>query len=382
MKKGFTLIELLAVIVILAIIALIATPIVLSIINDSKESAVIRSAEFYVDAVENKIMQENMKQGGTLSPEECIINSDGNVTCDGTPLEIEVNGEKPTSGSITFDKGLVTNITLTFGDKTVSMNSNGELVLDAVCVLINGKANEIGSKYQCKVKNNMEEGFEGGYFFFVLSHNEDRTANLIMDRNICEDGTIATAENVCFVAWINQEDYEGAGGSKWYSEEDRNMYGPVTAMKYLHNATKSWINIPPLNYEYYDIEWHESLGIEINGGYESFTSENGVGKINGRQFTGKELLRARMPIYTYANDKEYGEVSDYNGSNSYLYDYLSLHNNIQTNAITGIYGYWSSSSHVDDSSSAWFVRYRGDVDDDGVNDEYYNGVRPVINIKL
>ena len=51
MKKGFTLIELLAVIVILAIIALIATPIVLSIINDTKESATFRSAEYYLDAV-------------------------------------------------------------------------------------------------------------------------------------------------------------------------------------------------------------------------------------------------------------------------------------------------------------------------------------------
>ena len=45
MKKGFTLIELLAVIVILAIIALIATPIVLDIITDSKASAKERSIE-------------------------------------------------------------------------------------------------------------------------------------------------------------------------------------------------------------------------------------------------------------------------------------------------------------------------------------------------
>ena len=36
-KKGFTLIELLAVIVILAIIALIATPIVLNLISESKK---------------------------------------------------------------------------------------------------------------------------------------------------------------------------------------------------------------------------------------------------------------------------------------------------------------------------------------------------------
>ena len=39
MKKEFTLIELLAVIVILAIIALIATPIILGIINDAKRES-------------------------------------------------------------------------------------------------------------------------------------------------------------------------------------------------------------------------------------------------------------------------------------------------------------------------------------------------------
>ena len=51
-SKGFTLIELLAVIVILAIIALIATPIVLGIIEDSKTNANKVSAQYIVDAVE------------------------------------------------------------------------------------------------------------------------------------------------------------------------------------------------------------------------------------------------------------------------------------------------------------------------------------------
>lgn len=51
-NKGFTLIELLAVIVILAIIALIATPIVLGIINDSKESSNRVSASYIINAVE------------------------------------------------------------------------------------------------------------------------------------------------------------------------------------------------------------------------------------------------------------------------------------------------------------------------------------------
>ena len=57
-KKGFTLIELLAVIVVLAIIALIATPIVLNLINNAKEGAAKASATAYVKAVENGVVQE------------------------------------------------------------------------------------------------------------------------------------------------------------------------------------------------------------------------------------------------------------------------------------------------------------------------------------
>ena len=61
MKKGFTLIELLAVIVILAIIAVIAVPIVLNIINDAKESAILRSADFYLDGVEKSIATSTLE---------------------------------------------------------------------------------------------------------------------------------------------------------------------------------------------------------------------------------------------------------------------------------------------------------------------------------
>jgi prepilin-type N-terminal cleavage/methylation domain-containing protein len=48
---GFTLIELLAVIVILAIIALVATPIMLGIIEDSQDNAGARSVEGYADSI-------------------------------------------------------------------------------------------------------------------------------------------------------------------------------------------------------------------------------------------------------------------------------------------------------------------------------------------
>ena len=50
-NKGFTLIELLAVIVILAIIALIATPIILGIINQSRIGAAEASATAIIKSV-------------------------------------------------------------------------------------------------------------------------------------------------------------------------------------------------------------------------------------------------------------------------------------------------------------------------------------------
>ena len=52
MRKGFTLIELLAVIVILAVIAVISIQIVVSVIEDSKLSAVENSVKFYIEEVE------------------------------------------------------------------------------------------------------------------------------------------------------------------------------------------------------------------------------------------------------------------------------------------------------------------------------------------
>ena len=115
-NKGFTLIELLAVIVILAIIALIATPIVINMIGNSKESADERSAELYLDAVEQAVARKNLTE--EFSPSTCTIQSDGNLKCDGdTLLEVQVENTKPTSGTITFEKGKIIGYNFTLGSK-------------------------------------------------------------------------------------------------------------------------------------------------------------------------------------------------------------------------------------------------------------------------
>ena len=135
MKKGFTLIELLAVIVILAIIALIATPIVLNIINDTKESAILRSAEMYIKSTELSIAGSTLKNknitDGTyniLENGDICLAYDASSKCTNT-LEVQVKGDKPKVGSVTIADGKVTAVSLSLGNNTVSMNPNGELVL-------------------------------------------------------------------------------------------------------------------------------------------------------------------------------------------------------------------------------------------------------------
>jgi len=82
MKKGFTLIELLAVIVILAIIALIATPIILGIINDAREKANERSVELYASAVRNGIAAYQLTNANApTSFSDLNVQYDGKVEC-------------------------------------------------------------------------------------------------------------------------------------------------------------------------------------------------------------------------------------------------------------------------------------------------------------
>ena len=88
-NKGFTLIELLAVIVILAIIALIATPIVLGIIEDSRENSKKQSAGFVIKAVEyayNSAYAKNQGQLPTLSEVRDEFDMSG-ATWEGTTIE-------------------------------------------------------------------------------------------------------------------------------------------------------------------------------------------------------------------------------------------------------------------------------------------------------
>ena len=126
-KNAFTLIELLAVIVVLAIIALIATPIVMNTIKNAKKGAAERSANSYIRQVETTVAEARLNHkkipDGTYQ-----IDEEGNLTGTGLPdgkLKIEMNGKKPTEGTITISNGEVENSsTMTIGDYSLVYSDN------------------------------------------------------------------------------------------------------------------------------------------------------------------------------------------------------------------------------------------------------------------
>ena len=348
MKKGFTLIELLAVIVILAIIALIATPIVLSIINESKESAQLRSAEMYLKGVETSVAsaiihEKNVKDGThpiTPTGDICLGTLQGTgktATCNGEVLEVQMNGEKPSSGTVTIASGKIKDIELKYSnDKTIVKNA-GKLVYQKtfkdICKYVSGTEKTAGALYSCEVKPGTS------YNFYVLTTpvDGDTTINLIMDRNICEDGTPATTKNTCYIA---------------YDSSGYNTNGPVTAMTYLNNATNSWENIDNLSLTY-DDEGENFTGFALNG-------------------------KARLPYRS--------EVGVNDGTKNYLYENLDGSmwmgfGDKPKQIISGIEGYWLLSSFTGKTDVVCYMGYVG-LFGTGAPNKDKTGVRPVITLKI
>ena len=115
-KKGFTLIELLAVIVILAIIALIATPLILNVIDQAREGAAKNSAYGYASAVESYLALELLKPSTTVSMTGTFTNS-----------TISVKGTKPSAVSLTISNGTITGGTITVDGYISTFGTNGSI---------------------------------------------------------------------------------------------------------------------------------------------------------------------------------------------------------------------------------------------------------------
>ena len=223
----------------------------------------------------------------------------------------------------------------------------------------------MGAKYNCKVDPNKDP-----YTFYVLNSVDlsATTVNFIMDSNVRTGGEAVkevepTEEQKGYIEWtsteylkelISQEDLD--------NNKNLNVYGPVTAMEYLQEATKDWTNVSPQIVNVYI----DDLGM-THKILQTFTTN------------------ARLPYLS-----EVGETGcDISGNNmqgscplwmiDYLYNYYNYENR---KSVLYVWGYWTMSSISSDSANAWLVNYGGSASYNTVNFSDHYGVRPVINVPI
>ena len=325
-NKGFTLVELLAVIVILALIALIATPIILNVINDAKKQAAKDSAYGYMDAVEKYIVSSELEdksiQDRTYSVEE--LNSMG----------VSVKGSTPDNGNIEIKNSSVKSYDIGIDGYEVN---NGEVkkvsttksFKNGTAVYYNPETENKCSKEEAKSTTGTKRGCMKWYVFNDKEGNA--TVNVILDHN-----TTAGVE------------YNSTGNNSEMKE----------VKKALENDTKDWKNTARL------ITANEVAKIT---GHPTFDASN----------TGQSwfCLDTNKPDTTNWCSKAQG-TSEY----AWLFDYTDGCTSYGCNkADSSNPGYLTSTPSKDDSTSAWRVDRLGDLVSLDVADPGY-GVRPVITI--
>ena len=326
-NKGFTLVELLAVIVILALIALIATPIILNVINDAKKQAAKDSAYGYMDAVEKYIVSSELE-------DESI--PDGIYSVEDLNKKISVKGSTPDNGTIKIESKTVKRYDIGIDGYAVS-NGEGKKV-STTKSFKNGTAvyynPETGKNCSDYTEANSTTGTKSGCMkWYVFNDKEgNATVNVILDHN-------TTAK----VVWNSTGNNSEMKEVKIKLEED----------------TKDWKNTARL------ITVSEIAKITGNTVFDA-------SKENQDWF----CLDTNKSDNTNWCAKAQG-ASEY----AWLFDYTDNCTNYGCNkSDSNTWGYWTSSPYkCNSSSNAWHVGRIGNLNSDFVTGTVF-GIRPVITI--
>ena len=326
-NKGFTLVELLAVIVILALIALIATPIILNVINDAKKQAAKDSAYGYMDAVEKYIVSSELEdksiQDGTYRVED--LNSMG----------VSVKGSIPDNGTIKIESGSVKRYDIGIDGYEVS---NGEIkkvsttksFKNGTAVYYNPETGNKCSKEEAKSTTGTKRGCMKWYVFNDKEGNA--TVNVILDHN--------TTAKVA---------YNSTGSNSEMKEVK-------TA---LENDTKNWKNTARL------ITANEVAKITKHPTFDAT-------QIGQLWF----CLDTNQPDGTTWCSKAQGK-SEY----AWLFDYTYGCTRCGCNTSdSNTEGYWTSTQYKDNSTHAWIIYRDSNIGINDVNHSSQIGIRPVITI--
>lgn len=410
-KNGFTIIELLAVIVILAIIALIATPIVINIIEDSKQSSVKVSAENYLNALELAIIQKNLQE--SYNPTKCVIEN-GILTCGETVLDVDINGQTPSCGYIILEDGKLKVSALNIegykvqnkkGKVTIKKSTdcypgfdNGEVVYFDVVKGTGCTVDDYNLSYDSE-KNDYLNSYTG-YNGYV---NKDMDGNILEKMNgqngclkffayLSEDGANAKLlldHNISYAYW------------KYFVGSSSLRNGPVDSLKSLYEDTKEWngtITLDNYIYKYYkDNSPAYTITYESIPSYEGaetpfkagLISANEMARITGNNDWDESL--GLLGFYFETNDLNTKEVACTDKDEKtkceygWLYERLSsckdygCVNNILIAPDTYQYTYWTATgSGWSGATSARQVDWTGRITRADIS--HKAGVRPVIKV--
>ena len=370
MKKGFTLIELLAVIVILAIIALIATPIVLDIIEDSKESSIKRSIELYGKAVENAVAKEQLN--GNAVPSGKYTTTDGKTLTNGnTTIKVDYNGAKTICEVYVSNDGIVSLKKCNVSDKTIEYTYGNKIYENGDVVYFDVTTGKTCDNYTEENSNTGYNGINGTgnqngcLKFYVFNDYGSDKLNLLLDHN-----TTAT------IIWNSSES---------------NINGPSEEfLNKLKEDTKNWIGTEtPTNYSINLGEGHAQYQIDYSDYKARIITANEVAQItNNTTWDEREKV-----IYYYfdSNSKDASKnctfdsstgIGDISGcSYGWLYDRTNpscTTYGCLNNSDIEIYGYWTISPSSNINDRAWVICHIGILDIRYVNDS--RGIRPVIEV--
>ena len=225
-NKGFTLIELLAVIVILATIALIATPIIINIINDARNNSELRSVENVVKYASTFYADAELKSQNLVNKN--IFNI----------VFKNFNGNKPDSGVIYINSKGEVAAALKYGDNCYMKNySDGNISKSdkETCAL--------DFDYIMEAASGQTE--ENEFFNTGLKRKEIEKI-VMLDSNAVPNDVLGSSDL--------SEKENGSIMSYWYDEDENGLYelyigqnGGVKANSESHHLFTLLINLKEID---------------------------------------------------------------------------------------------------------------------------------------
>ena len=356
-KKGFTLVELLAVIVILAIIAVIATPLILNVIDNAKKGASESSALGYIEGIEKYIVLNEVTKEKDFSFEKGL-----GYEVESIKDYIEIKGDKPTEGWVCIgDKKEVSKAKLKINNYVIEYKDNKATVVDGEIGTMDCTAGTVDNTTSGPTQEVATNGET--YKAIVYLDPTDLTASCNASNSVSTTGT-------------------KEGCMKWYAYTDD---GTNYKMILDHNttATVAWnssgsnadgINEAATALTNDTTTWNSSLSPRLIEADE-------IATITGNTtFSGATSTYSKW-FYLDSNSQTQTATSQGASSYAWLYDYTNGCTSYGcTNADSSTYGYWTSTPVSGSTYYAWRVDRGGYLNGNDVGNAFRCGVRPVITV--